>query len=99
MRSSDFTTPSGVQGKIDFTVPGGGTSSLNGAEGCASDGEDARRDFGWRYRMLVGRRLNRLKRGGLKRDVLVIEIVMEFIVESLNVLVRRNDLLQIMVLK
>ena len=34
-----------------------------------------------------------------KRDALVIEIVMEFIVESLDILVRGNDLLQIVVLK
>ena len=29
-RSSAFTTPSGVHGKIDLTVPGGGTSFLSG---------------------------------------------------------------------
>lgn len=54
MRSRDFTTPSGVQGKIDLMVPGGGTSSLSGAAVRASEGEDARRDLGSRYRMLVG---------------------------------------------
>jgi hypothetical protein len=54
MRSRDFTTPSGVHGKIDLTVPGGGTSSLDGAEPWAREGEDARRDLGSRYRMLMG---------------------------------------------
>jgi len=56
MRSSDFTTPRGVHGKIDLTVPGGGVSSLSGAGRVAREGEDARRDLGSRYRMLVGER-------------------------------------------
>ena len=56
MRSRDFTTPRGVHGKIDLTVPGGGTSFLSGAGRVAREGEDARRDLGSRYRMLVGRR-------------------------------------------
>jgi len=60
MRSRAFTTASGVQGKIDLTVPGGGTSSLSGAGVCASDGEDAKRDFGSRYRMLVGKPYGRI---------------------------------------
>ena len=34
-----------------------------------------------------------------QKDTLVIEIVMKFIVEPLNILERRNDLLQIVVLK
>ena len=51
-RSRDFTTPSGVHGKIDLTVPGGGTSSLSGA--WLSEGDKPRRDLGSRYRMLVG---------------------------------------------
>lgn len=57
MRSRDFTTPRGVHGKIDLTVPGGGTSSLSGAGRVAREGEDARRDLGSRYRMLVGGRV------------------------------------------
>jgi hypothetical protein len=102
MRSRDFTTPRGVHGKIDLTVPGGGTSSLGGAGRVAREGEDARRDLGSRYRMLDGGRavcvyLGRGWDG--KRDALVIEIVVEFIVESLDILERRNDLLQIVVLK
>jgi hypothetical protein len=56
MRSKDFTTPRGVHGKIDLTVPGGGTSSLSGAGRVAREGEDARSDLGSRYRMLVDER-------------------------------------------
>lgn len=37
--------------------------------------------------------------GWVSEDALVIEIVVEFIVESLDILERGNDLLQIMVLK
>lgn len=102
MRSKDFTTPRGVHGNIDLTVPGGGTSSLGGAERVAREGEDARRDLGSRYRMLVGGRAVCVYLGpgwDGKRDALVIEIVVEFIVESLDILERGNDLLQIVVLK
>jgi hypothetical protein len=52
--------------------------------------------------MLVGGRAVCVYLGrswGRKRDALVIEIVVEFIVESLDILERGNDLLQIVVLK
>jgi hypothetical protein len=38
-------------------------------------------------------------KGGVKGDALVIEVIVKFVVETLDVLERRNDLLQIVVLK
>ena len=99
-RSRHFTTPSGVHGKIDLTVPGGGTSSLSGAWLSASEGDNPRRDLGSRYRMLVeGPYVSDQGSKWAKRDKLVIEIVVKFKVEPLDILERRNDLLQIVVLE
>ena len=59
--SSVFTIASGVQGRIDFTYPGGGSSVSRSA--CSElaevdedeGGREERRDVGWMKRMLERR--------------------------------------------
>ena len=49
--SRHFTMPSGVQGRMDLTVPSGGTSSVL-ADGAPVSGALDRSEFGSRYLML-----------------------------------------------
>ena len=73
---------------------------MRGAWLSASEGDNPRKDLGSRYRMLVGGPyVTDQGRKWAERDKLVIEIVVKFKVEPLDILERRNDLLQIVVLK
>lgn len=98
--SSTLTIASGVQGKIDLTVPGGAGSSapgpdLGGLRGWGKwEAGMGRRVSGEMWRILSGRQrcglYSWVDAKGRGRDVLVVKVEEELVVQALDVLERRE---------